>query len=123
MSILVRRNHNEVYYFARKVLELGASLPRFPKYFPHYANNTSAHGTGECGTQVRVANKLQSINRCTHTEMETIERQRHEVIALINVLYPQRGLLNRQWYVVRVVRAFCFFILIGCFDQRLFGSS
>lgn len=39
----------------------GGPLPLFPKHFPHYANDTSAHrtgggceggrcGTGECGT-------------------------------------------------------------------------
>lgn len=50
MSILVTSDHSEEYYFVKKVLDLGASLPHFPKYFPHYANNTSAHGTGECGT-------------------------------------------------------------------------
>lgn len=126
MSTAVRSNHNEVYYFAKKVSGLGGpSSPHFPKYFPHYANNTSAHGTGECGTlgKSESPDKLQSTNRCTHTEMETIERQRHEVIALINVLYPRRGLLNHQWHVVRTVRAFCFFTLMGCFDQRLLGSS
>lgn len=72
--------------------------------------------------QVRVPDKLQSINRCTHTEMETIERQWHEVIALINALCLQSKLLNHQWHIVRIVRAFCFFGLIGCFDQRLFGD-
>lgn len=103
----------------RKFFLGGPSLPHFPKHFPHYTNNTSAHRTGEC-VQVGVPDKLQHINRCTHTEMETIERQRHEVIALINVLYSQRGQLNDQWHVGR---AFCFSTLIGCFHQRLFGFS
>lgn len=58
MSILVTSNHSEEYYFVKKVSVLvggregggGPPLPHFPKYFPHYANNTSAHATGECGT-------------------------------------------------------------------------
>lgn len=54
--------------------------------------------------------------------METIEWQWHEVIALINALCPQSKLLNHQWHFVRTVRTFCFFTLIGCFDQRLFGD-
>lgn len=66
--------------------------------------------------RARVPDDLQGINRCTHTEMETIERRRHEVIALINVLCPQRRLLN-------CCGAFCFFTLMGCFDQRPLGSS
>ena len=44
---------------SRKFWSRGAPLPRFPQYFPHYANNTSAHGAGECGNtrQVRVPDK------------------------------------------------------------------
>lgn len=78
--------------------------------------NVATLGKSECPT------KLQSINRCTHTEMETIERQWHEVIALINALCQWSKLLNRWWHIVRIVRAFCFPALIGCFDQRLFGD-
>lgn len=94
--------------------------PCFPKYLPHYADHTCAHAAGECGAHK--SDKLQSIKRCAHTEMETIERQWHEVIALINSLCPWSLLLNHQWCIVGTVRAFCFFTLMGCFDQRLFGD-
>lgn len=50
MSILLSRNNNEVYYFAKKVSELGgASRPYFPKHFPHYANKYLHMENGECG--------------------------------------------------------------------------
>lgn len=110
----------------RKFRSWGASLPPIsqsiflimPITHLHMGRGNAAHSASQSPPD-----KLQSTNRCTHTEMETIERQRHEVIALINVLYLQRGLLNHQWHVVRTVRAFCFFTLMGCFDQRLLGSS
>lgn len=110
----------------RKFRSWGASLPPISQSIFLIMPITHLHmGRGECGTlgKSESPDKLQSTNRCTHTEMETIERQRHEVIALINVLYPRRGLLNHQWHVVRTVRAFCFFTLMGCFDQRPLGSS
>lgn len=118
MSILITCHYTEKYYCVIKGLVLRNLISQ---YFPHY---TSAHATGECGTvtSVGVPDEVQSINRCAHTEMETIEWQWHEVIALINALCPQSKLLNRQWHVARTVRAFCFFTLIGCFDQRQFGD-
>lgn len=52
MSILLSRNNNEVYYFAKKVSGKGGgsgSLPYFPKHFPHYANKYLHMENGECG--------------------------------------------------------------------------
>lgn len=53
MSILLSRNNNEVYYFAKKVSGKGGggsgSLPYFPKHFPHYANKYLHMENRECG--------------------------------------------------------------------------
>lgn len=72
MSIPVMSSHIEEYYLVQKGSVLGGGgllSPTFPK--AHYANNTSVHATGECGP----LGILQSINRCTHTEMDPKERQ------------------------------------------------
>lgn len=47
--------------------------------------------------QVGDSEKLQSINRGTPTEMETIERQRYGVIVLMNALCCQRRLPGTCW--------------------------
>lgn len=51
MSLLVSSNNNEVYYFAKKVWELGGLSPYFPKHFPHYTNKYLHMEEGECGTR------------------------------------------------------------------------
>lgn len=72
---------------------VGGPLSCFPKYLPHSAATHLHMKQGNEAHSVRVPDKLWNINRCTHTEMETIEWQWHEVIALINALCPQSKLL------------------------------
>lgn len=88
MSILLSGNNNEVYYFAKKVWEPGWGGPLacvFQSVFLITPINICTWKSRECSAAG--PEKLRSTNRCTHTEMESIEWQRYGVIALISALY------------------------------------